>query len=747
MNSGGIHNEDEENDESLRPKPAKRIKLEHNVENSETSTTSSSAADQSPPVSSAIDSTADASAETGRPSADAPLSVDPEPNAIATQPTPQQSPTGDPEATATAAVTPPYSKQDLLDYFETEFNRKREFYVDRLLELFFLEQNGNPTEYYSWRKRQPQNALLQYFREVANDDENEYENLQYDKAKLDGLPLSSLKITPIAQLKLLASETQSQAQLTASSLGQTSAGSLPGTSLAVAAANQAQSPSSTNATSLSSNLASSNKDSSHLSATTYLPGGTHFTPPSAVASSKSTVNSQSSSSKSALGSPFSTPTSSFPHHHYHHANTSSKLTLLHSSSLPHFSKSMPSTPIGGALKKSSRFQHTISIPTGQYSSFSLYTPSSAGTPCTPSSANISSVYESSIGSKEQIVERAKQEASVIQRIAELRKEGLWSAKRLPRIQEPPREKAHWDYLLEEMTWLATDFAQERKWKRAAAKKCSRMITKYHADKESQVEKAEKENLMRLRKIASTISKEVRQFWSSVEKLVEFKINTKLEEKRKKALDIHLNFIVDQTEKYSSWLAEGLNKNPSSELNEQQQPANEEPDTEESNDANETRKETSLEKGDDEFNLSQDEEDFEDTIAEQEKVENDDENEQELEDLENEANIPIEKLLERYKDLYANEGDESMDAEEEEDEEPSEEGETTTMNESDEEQSGDEDEEEMKEEIGVEYLVNLDDSNKSVGFGFAFFLVWRSFLNSHCSFRAQFACVSLFYVLG
>lgn len=85
--------------------------------------------------------------------------------------------------------------------------------------------------------------------------------------------------------------------------------------------------------------------------------------------------------------------------------------------------------------------------------------------------SISSVYETVTGgSQDIIVERAKQEAQVLQRVAELRKEGLWSAKRLPRVQEPPRQKAHWDYLLEEMTWLAADFIQERKWKKAAAKK-------------------------------------------------------------------------------------------------------------------------------------------------------------------------------------------------------------------------------------------------------------------------------------
>lgn len=40
-------------------------------------------------------------------------------------------------------------------------------------------------------------------------------------------------------------------------------------------------------------------------------------------------------------------------------------------------------------------------------------------------------------------------------------------------------------------------------------------------------------------------------------VVQYKVQSRIEEKRKKALDVHLNFIVGQTEKYSSWLAESL----------------------------------------------------------------------------------------------------------------------------------------------------------------------------------------------
>lgn len=71
---------------------------------------------------------------------------------------------------------------------------------------------------------------------------------------------------------------------------------------------------------------------------------------------------------------------------------------------------------------------------------------------------------------DEMVEKAKQEAYVASRVAELARAGLWAERRLPRVMEPPRPKSHWDYLLEEMAWLAQDFAHERKWKKQAAKK-------------------------------------------------------------------------------------------------------------------------------------------------------------------------------------------------------------------------------------------------------------------------------------
>ncbi len=99
------------------------------------------------------------------------------------------------------------------------------------------------------------------------------------------------------------------------------------------------------------------------------------------------------------------------------------------------------------------------------------TPSgSSGSPFGTSS--LSSMYGNTLGTQEDIALQARKEQEILQRIAELRKEGLWSASRLPKVHEPPRKKAHWDYLIEEMQWLATDFSQERRWKRNMARKVS-----------------------------------------------------------------------------------------------------------------------------------------------------------------------------------------------------------------------------------------------------------------------------------
>ena len=160
-----------------------------------------------------------------------------------------------------------------------------------------------------------------------------------------------------------------------------------------------------------------------------------------------------------------------------------------------------------------------------------------------------------------VSERAKHEAYVLKRIAELRKEGLWSLKRLPKLVEPGRPKTHWDYLLDEMSWMSTDFQQERKWKINCCRKISLAVQKHFRERQAKAELNEKEEAKRMRKHAQAVAREINLFWRNIEKIVKYKQNTLLEEKRKETMSLRLNMIVDQTEKYSSWLMESFNQQP------------------------------------------------------------------------------------------------------------------------------------------------------------------------------------------
>uniref|UniRef100_A0A8C5NE30 Snf2-related CREBBP activator protein n=1 Tax=Gouania willdenowi TaxID=441366 RepID=A0A8C5NE30_GOUWI len=150
-----------------------------------------------------------------------------------------------------------------------------------------------------------------------------------------------------------------------------------------------------------------------------------------------------------------------------------------------------------------------------------------------------------------------QEADIEHRTQALKREGFWSTKRLTRLTEPQRPKVHWEYLCEEMQWLSADFAQERRWKRGVARKVVRMVMRHHEDLRQKEEKAKRDEHAKIRRVASSIAKEVRAFWSNVEKVVQYKQQSRLEEKRKKALDLQLDFIVGQTEKYSDLLTKSL----------------------------------------------------------------------------------------------------------------------------------------------------------------------------------------------
>eukprot|EP01122_Echinamoeba_exundans_P000089 TRINITY_DN10072_c0_g1_i1.p1 TRINITY_DN10072_c0_g1~~TRINITY_DN10072_c0_g1_i1.p1 ORF type:complete len:2057 (+),score=467.34 TRINITY_DN10072_c0_g1_i1:166-6336(+) len=158
-------------------------------------------------------------------------------------------------------------------------------------------------------------------------------------------------------------------------------------------------------------------------------------------------------------------------------------------------------------------------------------------------------------------DRAKTDAATFRRISELSRAGQLSAKRIPKPAEPPRTTAHWDYVLKEMAIMAVDYREERKWKMAACKKTARLVQKWHQDKWRDQLRQRREAEASKRELARWITRQVRNWWREVEEFIKLRHQNVLEEKKKQAMDKHLDFLVGQTEKYSEMLAKDLATNP------------------------------------------------------------------------------------------------------------------------------------------------------------------------------------------
>ncbi|XP_027545519.1 E1A-binding protein p400-like [Neopelma chrysocephalum] len=130
-----------------------------------------------------------------------------------------------------------------------------------------------------------------------------------------------------------------------------------------------------------------------------------------------------------------------------------------------------------------------------------------------------------------------QENEILQRITALRKEGLWSLKRLPKLHEAPRHKSHHDYLLEEMQWMATDFVQERRWKIISARRLILSVARHHEDVILHKERCKKREEKQLRAVAAFAARAIEHFWSTIKQVVDLKLQVELEERRKKALNL------------------------------------------------------------------------------------------------------------------------------------------------------------------------------------------------------------------
>ncbi|KAL6633748.1 hypothetical protein ACP70R_026419 [Stipagrostis hirtigluma subsp. patula] len=227
-------------------------------------------------------------------------------------------------------------------------------------------------------------------------------------------------------------------------------------------------------------------------------------------------------------------------------------------------------------------------------------------------------------------------------------------KALEAPREPRRPKVHWDHVLAEMAWLAKEFDSERKWKLSMAKKIAQRASKSIVDQATKGERKQKEEEHRMRKVALNISKDVKKFWIKIEKLVVYKHQLEVEERKKKALDKQLDFLLGQTERYSTMLAENLVDMPYPQklgngTLQSNQSSHLEKVAEENVNASTPDDLDNMEVDDDDYVSSLDEEpvDDEHTIDEDEAQITEAERNEELAALQAEADLPLDDILKMY----------------------------------------------------------------------------------------------------
>ena len=148
---------------------------------------------------------------------------------------------------------------------------------------------------------------------------------------------------------------------------------------------------------------------------------------------------------------------------------------------------------------------------------------------------------------------------------------------LPLGTEPPRNKTHWDYLLQEALWMSGDFQREKRWKVKVAKQLSKAVLQYWQRVREKDARERKAEVARKRKQCAGIAREVRKFWMQIGKLVHYKHTQAVEREKKEAMARHLEILVDQTESYSSQLALDMRKGDE---RKETEPATDEPRDEE-----------------------------------------------------------------------------------------------------------------------------------------------------------------------
>jgi superfamily II DNA or RNA helicase len=123
----------------------------------------------------------------------------------------------------------------------------------------------------------------------------------------------------------------------------------------------------------------------------------------------------------------------------------------------------------------------------------------------------------------------------------------------PSPTEPARRRTHWDYLLDEMQWLAADFIEERKVKAKRRKNLLIALGRHFRATEARALRKARADEIRRRRRAARLAEEAMRWWKGIDRVVLWRQRARLEAQRQAALDRQLAFLVGQTERYTKLL--------------------------------------------------------------------------------------------------------------------------------------------------------------------------------------------------
>ncbi|ETM47366.1 hypothetical protein L914_07913, partial [Phytophthora nicotianae] len=206
-------------------------------------------------------------------------------------------------------------------------------------------------------------------------------------------------------------------------------------------------------------------------------------------------------------------------------------------------------------------------------------------------------------------------------------------------------RCHRDYLLQEMEWMAADFSQERKWRLRNAKMLSQTLVSHLDRQEQRLARQRKSEEIARRRTAARVGRDVKKFWTKIDKIIAFKVKLQADELRQRHMQKHLVQLVEQTEKYATALAASFQE--AEEMKEER--------------ANEEYKTVESENSDADFELVDEEEDDETTIEAEERRSGPISRRQaatEIATLQEEGEMSIEELRARYAAMEERDGAEA-----------------------------------------------------------------------------------------